>query len=193
MKTDKRITKTENAIRSAFSILIGKKELNKITVTELCRAAGINKSTFYLHYHDIYDLSKKMDDAIIQEISHIFSEYDDTSLISNSAEIARRILTLFNGEAPLYFTYTYSPTLGYLLNNADKYITDVLIDTLQKKQPVLSEKELAAHKLNITFIINGYIGLIRRYSIDELSDEELQSLATSLANGFLPVSSMESK
>lgn len=191
MKTDIRITRTENAIRSAFSSLITRKNLNDITVKELCQEAGINKSTFYLHYHDIYDLSKHFDNAIVREVNAIFEEYDYKQLILRSAEIARRILSLFDGQAPLYFSYTSSPTLSYLLNSADKYIIEVLMSSLQKNQPALSEKELADHRLNITFIVNGYIGLIRRYRMDEISDENLQFLASSLAKGFLPASSMD--
>lgn len=193
MKIDKRVTRTEQAIRIAFSKLITQKDINTITIKELCEAAHINKSTFYLHYHDIFDLGKHFDQTIISEVTAIFQDYNYKELISKSAEIARRILSLFDGQAPLYFTYSNSPTLAYLLNNADKYIIDVLYLRLQKEQPTLSLKELAAHRLNMTFIVNGYLGLIRRYQIDEISDEGLQLLSTSLERGFFLSSDIASK
>lgn len=193
MKTDKRITRTEQAIRSAFSQLITQKDINDITIKELCNVANINKSTFYLHYHDIYDLGKHFDESIISEVTAIFHEYNYAELISKSAEIARRVLSLFDGKAPLYFAYSNSPTLAYLLNNADKYIIDVLFERLLKEQPALTKEELAAHKLNITFIVNGYIGLIRRYQMTEISDEGLQFLSQSLEHGFLYPSDIASK
>lgn len=40
----------------AFLELLGKKDFSYITVKELCEAAGVNRSTFYLHYETMADL-----------------------------------------------------------------------------------------------------------------------------------------
>ena len=40
----------------AFLTLLEKKDFSYITVKELCEAAGVNRSTFYLHYETIGDL-----------------------------------------------------------------------------------------------------------------------------------------
>ena len=63
---DLRIEKTEKGIRNAFIELRSSKPLEKITIKELCEHAYINKSTFYSHYKDIYDLSERME----EEVSH---------------------------------------------------------------------------------------------------------------------------
>lgn len=43
--------KTRNLIRDTFAeLLYEKKNINKITVTELVQRADINRSTFYSHY-----------------------------------------------------------------------------------------------------------------------------------------------
>ena len=60
---DIRIEKTKTAIHNTFLELRSKKPLEKITIKELCEKAQINKSTFYSHYKDIYDLSDQTDDA----------------------------------------------------------------------------------------------------------------------------------
>ena len=50
--------KTRKLIKKAFAELIHeKKELSKITVTELVKRADITRSTFYTHYDDIYDVA----------------------------------------------------------------------------------------------------------------------------------------
>ena len=53
---DLRIIKTKRSIRNALFQLLSQKPLEQITVRELAQQAEINKGTFYLHYHDIYDL-----------------------------------------------------------------------------------------------------------------------------------------
>ena len=70
---DLRIEKTERGIKNAFIELRSRKPLEKITVRELCELACINKSTFYSHYKDIYDLSDSME-AEIPELP-MLSEY----------------------------------------------------------------------------------------------------------------------
>ena len=63
---DLRIEKTERGIKNAFIELRSRKPLEKITVKELCESARINKSTFYAHYKDIYDLSDAMEEEVVQ-------------------------------------------------------------------------------------------------------------------------------
>ncbi len=65
---DIRMEKTEKAIKNAFLELRSKHPLEKITVKELCRLAQINKSTFYAHYEDIYDLSEKLQMETVQSV-----------------------------------------------------------------------------------------------------------------------------
>lgn len=71
---DLRIEKTRSSIINSFIEIRSKKALEKITVKELCEKAKINKSTFYSHYHDIYDLSEQLEtevvNSIIEQMSH---------------------------------------------------------------------------------------------------------------------------
>ncbi len=89
---DKRIEKTQKAIKEAFMELRTKKPLEKISVKELCDIAYINKSTFYSHYEDIYALS----DAIEQEIvlSIISSIPKDLDYTFQNPEVFTREVTL---------------------------------------------------------------------------------------------------
>ena len=43
----------------AFLELLEKKDFAYITVKEICEKAGVNRSTFYLHYENISDLLKE--------------------------------------------------------------------------------------------------------------------------------------
>ena len=56
---DLRVIKTNESIENALFELLRSKPLEKITVTELARAARINKGTFYLHYATVPDLYQK--------------------------------------------------------------------------------------------------------------------------------------
>ena len=55
---------TEEKIKKAYMGLYSRKPPKDISVTEICREAGINRCTFYLHYDDVDDLY----DRIVREI-----------------------------------------------------------------------------------------------------------------------------
>lgn len=84
---DRRVEKTERAFTEALFYFLEQKELNKITVKELCEYADMNRGTFYLHYYDIYDLMDKTEDKMIDMI------FDDPSEVSDS--IPRNVLKTF--------------------------------------------------------------------------------------------------
>ena len=60
MKNDARVRYTKMRIRDAFCSAITKKNIDKITVKEICDAAEINRATFYYHYTDLYALNEEM-------------------------------------------------------------------------------------------------------------------------------------
>lgn len=65
---DLREKKTKRSIKNAFIQLRTKKPLERITVKELSELAQISKATFYLHYHDIYDLSDQLQKEVIKDV-----------------------------------------------------------------------------------------------------------------------------
>ncbi len=96
---DNRIEKTKRSIYNAFIELRAKKPLEKLTVKELCEAARINKSTFYVYYRDVYDLSDKIEDEIVTEV---LKSLDNTDMIlSNSAEFSKSLFRAYSGQTEL--------------------------------------------------------------------------------------------
>lgn len=55
-KNDSKYFYTAQLMNDALLALLEKKEIEFITVTEITKRAGVNRSTFYLHYDNIYEL-----------------------------------------------------------------------------------------------------------------------------------------
>jgi len=67
--------KTKARIKDAFlKLLPERKTAGKIKVTELCQEAGIQRSTFYLHYKDIYDVEDSLIEAFYSQILDLIPE-----------------------------------------------------------------------------------------------------------------------
>ena len=65
---DLRFIRTAQRIKAAFFQLADSIGFEKMTVRDLAERAGINRSTFYLHYTDKFDLLDKLEDELLREI-----------------------------------------------------------------------------------------------------------------------------
>ena len=71
-KENQRIALTKRMLQEGLLKLLETKDLDKISVTELCRASGVNRATFYNHYSSpqdlLTDLEMQMSDALTEII-----------------------------------------------------------------------------------------------------------------------------
>jgi AcrR family transcriptional regulator len=76
---DRRIRKTRDRIKRALIALLLKKDLKDITVSELTELADINRGTFYLHYKDVIELFREIEEGIVEEFSRHIAKYKNYS------------------------------------------------------------------------------------------------------------------
>lgn len=80
--------------------ILKNKPVYKITVTEICNFANINRSTFYAYYYDPYDLFNAMQDDFIELLQNTVSQsigskniiYDFLMTIANNMEASKVFL-----------------------------------------------------------------------------------------------------
>lgn len=73
---DARVRYTRMIIEQSFLELLESKPVCKITVTELCEKAQINRATFYKHYMDIPHLLECMEEDLFAQIRSAFGTQD---------------------------------------------------------------------------------------------------------------------
>ena len=73
---DLRVLKTKKNIREAFIELRKKNNLDEIKVNALCEKALVNKTTFYNHYQDIYELSAELEEETLENFLNNFKDID---------------------------------------------------------------------------------------------------------------------
>ncbi len=104
-KNESRYFNTAVKMDEALISLLEKKEFEYITVKEICAVAGVNRSTFYLHYENMSDLLKETTRYIIDK--H-FSYYgvDKKDMIGRLNEFERPDLIFITNKylAP-YLTF----------------------------------------------------------------------------------------
>ena len=77
-KEDRRVRYTKKAIKDSFLKLFETKPLEKISVTEICNNADINRGTFYSHYSDPYDLKNSLEEEFLETVKSRILEYTES-------------------------------------------------------------------------------------------------------------------
>lgn len=153
---DLRIKKTRAALKEAFLTLRAKKPLEKITIKELTELANINKATYYLHYHDIYDLSETLERELMHKcLSNIENqEYiitDAGKFIKGLEEAVlaneKEIKILFEGSRSTSFAELF-----------EKELDDIIEKNFPGYEPTLESR------MKMTFLVHGAYYTYFKYS-----------------------------
>mgnify|MGYP004462696331 CR=1 FL=1 len=74
---DRRTEYTKKVIKDGFLSCLSGGEFSKLTIKDICAEAGINRSTFYLHYHRLDDVLEQLLDEAFSEVGTMFDQYDE--------------------------------------------------------------------------------------------------------------------
>lgn len=119
---DIRVEKTKQGIINAFIELRSRKEIERITIKELCERAQINKSTFYSHYHDIYDLTDRLETEIVSSILENLNRPEN--LIQDPAEFTRELFVGYMAKDSLINTVFSGSRSKYLAQKTERALKD---------------------------------------------------------------------
>ena len=92
-KNESKYFNTAVKMDEALITLLEKKDFEYITIKEICDTAGVNRSTFYLHYDNTYDLLKETTSYVIDK--HLAYYNVDKKRISLQFEACKREELLF--------------------------------------------------------------------------------------------------
>lgn len=78
-KEDQRSRLTKEIFRRTLISLLANENLNRVSVTELCKEAELSRATFYTHYTDIFDLYEKIEAEVYQQLKLFLTENDENA------------------------------------------------------------------------------------------------------------------
>lgn len=86
--------KTRQLIKKVFAEMLSeKKELGKISVSELCKRVDISRGSFYSHYDDIYGVAEEYENEMIDTFfdnARLFESQDIMHFIDSIFEFIRQ-------------------------------------------------------------------------------------------------------
>jgi AcrR family transcriptional regulator len=166
MKLDRKTRYTRKALADSLVELMKDKPFAKITFRELCEKADINRTTFYAHYQDQYDLLKQIEEETLDSIEDMLNKYDSKRSKREVLEMVEEILEFIAGN---------SSSLQVLLSeNGDIQFQKKLFRHFMLKEQVMkyfpkrSIKE-ETKEYWFVYIIHGAIGLVQHWLKDNMS------------------------
>lgn len=84
-KHEVKFTNTAKRIQQALLDLLDTKNFSEISIAELCKTANVNRSTFYAHYENTYDLLSETQESIIKTFYDRFNTDENAILMSDKA------------------------------------------------------------------------------------------------------------
>lgn len=169
---DRRIKYTKKIIKDTFLELLAKKDITKITVSEICKIADINRATFYRYYLDVFNLLDSIEEEFVTELKQAYQPSQDekksiygfsTSMLTVFVENKELVKILFNTNNNLHF-----------LNDVLEVAFDRCKERWEKDLPELSQEDMEYAAI---FIFNGALGILNFWvkndfdkNIEEISE-----------------------
>jgi hypothetical protein len=153
-----------------------KKPVKDISVRELTELADINRGTFYLHYHDVFDLLQNLEEEMFLQYTALLDRHDAEEVKESPRKLLVDLLCFIQENADLIRILIGS--------NGDPNFLQRLRSVFQEKILVpwwqsIAGKSEQEYEYFYSYITEGAIGLIRRWVENgtDLSPEEMATLA----------------
>lgn len=166
-KSESKYFNTAKLMNEALLILLEKKEIEDISVKEVCEKAGVNRSTFYLHYDSIDDLFVETIELTNQKFRNSFTCNDIRPLLKKGSkeelffiteEFLMPYLEFVKTNKRLFKTVHKKPVLfknEYIYNQ----MCDEIFFPILAKFGVLKEKQVFL----LEYFTRGTVGIINKW------------------------------
>ena len=173
-KEDLRIRKTKSNLYKALLQLMEEKTFEEINVTDICKASMINRSTFYDHFRDKYELlTSLLKDLSKELVSHLKIEKEETSLRDYYLELIRVIIEFKNKNINIFSTFSI------LRKNNNSIAYDMLRQAIQQEvtrriDENYNNKSKVPNNIISLFYVSGAISVAMEIIQDnKYTDEDL--------------------
>lgn len=156
-------------LKEALLELLEQKSSNKISVSELCKTADLNRSTFYAHYVDISSLIQEIEQEFIDRVPY-------SSMLSNSYKAAYSEIKYLQDNLR---TFQLLLDKGNLTDAFIKKSMEAIENSIEERKNISSERK-STYILALNYTISGFIKSLEYWSYNQ-TDYTPEQLATLLS------------
>lgn len=175
-KSESKYFNTAVCMNEALIALLEVKDLEYITVKEICEKAGVNRSTFYLHYETIADLLNEAMGNVNKRFSACFTQNgNDFVSTINSKDLEELVLVTTDYLKPyLQFIKENKKVYRASFRNPNETQADARYRSLKKYilEPILKRFKIPEKHWNyyIAYYIEGTMAIIKEWLNNDCQD-----------------------
>ena len=173
-KVDRRVIKTRRQLKKGLAALMKEKSVNQITVKELVEEVDINRSTFYLHFKDIQDLLREIEENMEAQIKRAIEEHPIVSGNENAFYFIEDMFRVLDEEREISKALIGpNGDMGFI-HRIERIIKENSRGTMEKMFPGKKEDL----KYFYAFCLSGCLGLVKVWlnEGEEKSPEEMAQM-----------------
>jgi len=166
-KNDLRIIKTKKVLFNSLLSLMKEKNFEKIKISDICDEALINRSTFYAHYEDKYDLLIALfEDQRLSLLEELEGENNESHFKEYIMKLLGIVIDYIDDKKDVYS--------AILLHNRNGLLIDFLIDVIERdaSERLKGYKDIKESNLPLDIIVKFYVGGIINIGISWLTRSE---------------------
>ncbi len=165
-KEDRRIKKTKQLLKQGLIDIMFEKDIKNITIKELVEKVDINRSTFYLHYSDIYELLAELENNLMDEIWQVFDSYKNIDKLEESYAFILTLYKTFDNNRDLCKAIMSSQNNSTFIQQMEESIEREIRIKLEE----LLGDDYAIPKNSYIFYRCGCVGLIKSWITNDLPE-----------------------
>lgn len=176
-KNESKYFSTAILFDEALIYLLEKKDIEYITIKEICNKAGVNRSTFYLHYESINDLIDECMEYINSKFLKCFNKnskdlicqikklsLEEINFIKD--EYLKPYLTFIKDNKKIFIASLSNPNGMKSIQKFNKLKEVIILHIMERFQIPKEER-----KYLLAFYVQGIIAIINEWLKDNCSDE----------------------
>ena len=176
-KNESKYFNTAIRMDEALIALLEKKDFEYISIKEICQKAGVNRSTFYLHYENTADLLKETTRYILDK--HMDYYVYDTSSITDRFEHSKKSELVFINEKYIVPYLTFIKENQKLFKVAIKQFNTMNLDVVYLKMfkhvfdPILERFNIPSERRAyvMKFYMGGIFSIVMEWLNKDCGDE----------------------
>lgn len=175
-KSESKYFHTALCMDEAFIALLERKDLEYITVKEICEKAGVNRSTFYLHYETIADLANEALESVNKRFLSYFTQDADAVMDKMESNELKDLIFITQDYLQPYLRFIKDNKKVYraAFRNPNGMQANVRYGNLKEYilNPILKKFEVPDTLLQyyIAYYIEGIIAIIKEWLNRDCSD-----------------------
>ena len=181
-KENQRIALTRRLLQEGLLRLLAHEKLEDISVTALCKEAGINRATFYNHYNSPSQLLEEMEQSLVSALIHLNPPVKTFEDILDHTEQSCALLKENAALFHILVRYHIDRDLEDIIKSIARHYDEHRLDTAQTP---FDDNTL---RLISSFLYSGCYALIREWllhSIDKSPREIAQLLVSIVSKDYL--------